>query len=508
MLRIGAYNALQASYGEVYSHYCVSLLLLSIKGDCYLVSNIWEEFLKIVREEVGSRVVETWFKAVSLHTWDSLNKTVYLEAPNKFVHEWIENNYIRLIQLHLERLLNIKELKVILVHGNKEKKEEVNSDQDSLYRAAVVSKEVEQKKSPLLIQSASSSNYSLTMPSLAKHPRYVNKSYVFDTFVVGPSNSLAYAAAHAITEKLGRIYNPLFLYGGSGLGKTHLLHAIANEIRAKNKRAVIVYQTADRFVNEFINAIRFDKMHKFQTKYQDIDVLLIDDIQFISNKEQTQEAFFHIFNSLYDAHTQIVFSGDTFPQNINGLAERLRSRLAWGLVADIHVPSLEVKVAILKKKVDLQNEVLDDDVAYFIASRVVSNIRELEGALIRVMAFASLTNQSISLELAKKVLMRTEESQSCIIDCDCIIKYVSKYYSYDIEKLKSKSRNKKIAFARHVAMFLIKKITDKSLRDIGMFLGGRDHSTVIHAIAKIQKHADNHPEFKEQLQRIEREITR
>ena len=317
---------------------------------------------------------------------------------------------------------------------------------------------------------------------------------------------MAYAAAYAITENPGKLYNPLLIYGGSGLGKTHLLHAIGNEIKNRNKQAVILYQPADRFVNEFISAIRFDKMYKFQNKYKDVDVLLIDDIQFISNKEQTQEAFFHIFNSLYDAHKQIIFSSDTFPQNIQGIAERLRSRLAWGLVTDIQIPSLETKIAILKKKAESSDVHLSDDVATFIASRVISNIRELEGALVRVVAFSSLTKQPITLELARKVLIRSGEHAPKIVELQNVAKQIYKEFGFSLEQLQGKSRSKDVAFVRQITMFLMKKTTDKSLRDIAIYLGGRDHSTVVYAIEKIEQRAIVDYHLQAKLKRLEDDI--
>ena len=246
-----------------------------------MIKDIWDEFLTIVRQEVGSRVVETWLKAVSLSQWDTIQKIIYLQAPNAFVKDWIVSNYIPLIQLHLSRLLNVDSLKIVIT--------DVNAGSHS--QVACITKNNE-FIAPVRTLPEPSSNE--LVKRVAKTRTQINRNYLFQTFVVGPSNHLAYAAAHAVAENIGRLYNPLFIYGGSGLGKTHLLHAIGNEIRERNKKAQILYQTADRFVNEFINAIRFDKVHAFKAKYKDIDVLLIDDIQFISNKEQTQEAFFHI----------------------------------------------------------------------------------------------------------------------------------------------------------------------------------------------------------------------
>ncbi|MCX5922054.1 MAG: chromosomal replication initiator protein DnaA [Candidatus Dependentiae bacterium] len=466
-----------------------------------MLAGIWDEFLTIAREEAGSRIVETWFKAVSLSKWDAIQKIIYLKAPNPFVKDWIRNNYTNLMQLHLGRLLNIDSLKVVFIDGLEVAREPVTVTYQSqpasgTFLAATTVPAVQKRSSTALKVQGS------------KNASHINSSYVFSNFIVGPSNSLAYAAAHAVTENPGRLYNPLFIYGGSGLGKTHLLHAIGNEIKVSNKNAAVLYQTADRFVNEFISAIRFDKMYKFQAKYKDIDVLLIDDVQFISNKEQTQEAFFHIFNALYDAKKQIVFSSDTFPQNIQGLAERLRSRLACGLVTDMYMPSLETKVAILKKKAEQSDGTVSDEIAHFIASRVISNIRELEGALVRVMAFASLTKQPVTLELANRVLNKSlpEDYKKPMLDFNGIVKRLNAYYPYSLADLQAKGRNKELAFVRQIAMFFMKKLTDKSLRDIGIYLGGRDHSTVMHAIDKVEKLVASDEAFAQKLQRIEQDI--
>lgn len=469
------------------------------------IKSIWEEFLIIIKEEAGSRVVDTWFKAVTLSHWDSILHVASLEAPNQFVLDWIKNNYSSLIQTHLSRLLHVDKIKLLFIlHGEQKQQSNDSHKREQNHLPPIVSTPAIAESNIVYNSKQSQQN----QISVARARGTLNLNQTFSTFVVGPSNSLAYAAAQAVAEKPGNLYNPLFFYGGSGLGKTHLLHAIGNEIKVSYPKAVILYQTADRFVNEFINAIRFDKVHKFQEKYKSVDVLLIDDIQFISNKEQTQEAFFHIFNSLYDLKKQIIFSSDTVPQNIRGLAERLRSRLAWGLVADIRSPALETKIAILKKKAELSNELLPDDVAHFIASRVVSNIRELEGSLIRVMAFASLTGQQVSLELAQKVLVRQGEVRSEPVDFEKIIKCLSNYYPYKLEQLRSKDRSKDLACVRQIAMFLMKKMTDKSLRDIGIFLGGRDHSTVMHALAKVQEQCELDDSFKVNLQRLEEDILR
>jgi len=459
-----------------------------------VITGIWEDFLKIIKEEVGSRVVETWFKAVSLSSWDAQKKVVHVRAPNAFVRDWIQRNYLDLIQIHLGRLLNCTNLTLVFVDADARSNATIEKFNPIIPAIVLPVEQMRQEANTLPSQDI-----------LVKPRGHMNSTYSFNTFVVGPSNSLAFAAAHAVTEKPGRLYNPLFIYGGSGLGKTHLLHSIGNGIKRQHEKAVVLYQPTDRFITEFINAIRFNKVHTFHAKYKNVDVLLMDDVQFISNKEQTQEAFFHIFNFLHESHKQIVLSSDTVPNDIEGLAERLRSRLAWGLVADIQQPLLETKIAIIKKKAELNNEVISDEVAHFIASGTISNIRELEGALIRVVAFASLTKQAITLDLAEKVLAYARESNSRAIDLQDVVTCIKKHYSFDLNDLRSKNRNKELSFARQVAMFLMKKMTNKSLRDIGDFLGGRDHSTVMHAISRIELHAASSSQFQEKLRRMERE---
>lgn len=459
------------------------------------MNQTWEQFLAIIREEAGSHIVDTWFKAVSIHQWDPTGKQVYLEAANLFVKDWIRTNYMGLITTHLSRLLHVDSLKIhLLIQGEQP-------------QATLVSSSMMMAPSPIATSSHEDETKKTSLMPFKKAAS-IHSAYTFQTFIVGPHNSLACAAAQAVAEKPGVLYNPLFFYGESGLGKTHLLHAIGNSIKEKDQRAVVLYQTADRFVNEFIHAIRFDKIHKFKDKYRSVDVLLIDDIQFISNKEQTQEAFFHIFNSLYDTHKQIVFSSDSVPQDIQGVAERLRSRLAWGLVADIRAPELETKVAILKKKAEMSGEHIDNDVAHFIASRDISNIRELEGSLVRVMAFASLTNQPLTLELARRVLCHVAQPKTMMVDFDNVIKCIGNYYPYSLDDLRSKIRSKELSQARHVAMYLMKKMTGKSLRDIGLFLGGRDHSTVMHALSKVEQEIQTNDDFSAHLKKIESDIVR
>lgn len=458
-----------------------------------MVTDIWAEFLNIIRQEVGSRVVETWFKAVSLVRWDAQDSVIYLQAPNSFVRDWIKSHYSLLIHNQLARLLNVDKVTVIFLDTNG-------------------NKATDYSQVPVIEDKASNSvtivpAKKLTQNGIVRHRDTINRQHLFDTFVIGSNNSLAYAAAQAVASRPGTIYNPLFLYGGSGLGKTHLLHAIGNAVKANDKRRSIVYQTADRFVHEFITAIRFDDVAKFQGKYKSADVLLIDDVQFISNKDQTQEAFFHIYNSLYEAHKQIVFTSDTLPQHIKGIAERLKSRLSSGLVADLHSPTLETKIAIIKRKASVNNEMVSDEVAHCIAGSVSSNVRELEGALMRVIAFATLTQQSVSLELAQQVLkVPTNGGILKLVGVNQVLSSIEKKYSYSITQLQSKNRNKELSIARQIAMFLLKKMTGKSLRDIGILLGGRDHSTVLHAINRIETLMRVDESFKNELRTIQEGI--
>lgn len=468
-----------------------------------MIAVIWNQFLALAREELGSRVIETWFKAITLQRWDPINKTVSIFVPNDFIRSWVEDHYKQLLYVHLARLFNVDNVVIVFTHNDLEA-EAIVSEVATIQPAAKIipAQGLSARKLPLI----------KTVPDQkAKFTAALNPNYVFENFVVAQSNSLAYAAAYAVTEKPGQIYNPLFIYGRSGLGKTHLLHAIANKVRKQNNHAAIMYQSADRFVQEFINAIRFDTTHTFQTKYQAADILLIDDIQFIAHKEQTQEAFFQIFNLLYDAQKQIVFSSDTFPQNMDGIAERLRSRLAWGLVTDVYMPSVETKVAILTKKATQHNVVLGDDVADFIASHVTSNIRELEGALIRVFAFASLTQQAVTVELAENVLFRTMHADPRTrehdgADVERILQCVQKYYKFNLKELRLKNRNKELVFARQLFMFLMNKYAHKSLRDIGAYLGSINHATVKHGVCKIAEYAKENKDFNIQLKRIEQEL--
>jgi len=330
-----------------------------------------------------------------------------------------------------------------------------------------------------------------------------NPRYVFDSFVVGASNQFAHAAAEAVAESPFHSYNPLFLYGGVGLGKTHLLHAIGHRILMRNPGLQVLYLAAEQFVNELINSIRFDRMPAFRERYRTIDVLLVDDVQFLANKERTQEEFFHTFNTLYTSQKQIILSSDSSPRNIPTLEERLRSRFEWGLIADIQPPDLETKVAILRRKAEIDGIPLPDEVAEFIARQVKSNIRELEGLLNRVLAFASLTGRDMSLELTKETLKDILPGQDRRPQGSEIVKFVAHRYGLKVSEIKSRSNSRQIVFPRQVAMFACKRLTELSYPEIGKLFNNKHHSTVMHSVDKIDQLRREDPDLERTLDEIE-----
>jgi len=338
-----------------------------------------------------------------------------------------------------------------------------------------------------------------TSPAATFNPRYD-----FDSFVVGASNQFAHAAARAVAENPARSYNPLFLYGGVGLGKTHLMHAIGHHARQRHPRLQVMYLPAEQFVNDLITSLRFARMQEFRETYRNIDVLLVDDVQFLANKERTQEEFFHTFNTLYAAEKQIILSSDCSPKNIPDIEERLRSRFEWGLIADIQAPDLETKTAILRRKADLEQIDLPNEVALFIAKQVKSNIRELEGHLNRVVAFASLTGEPLSLELAKDTLKDILPPEDHRVTAGEIIKQVAHHYGLKIAEIKSKNNSKQIAFPRQVAMYLVKAVTELSYPEIGKLFNNKHHSTVMYSVDKIEKMRERDDDFDRTLRQLER----
>jgi chromosomal replication initiator protein len=469
-----------------------------------MIEQVWNDFLNIVRVELGSRIVETWFKAVTFSQYDIETKRVQIAAPNSFVKEWIQKHYKNLFDIHLCRLLHVDSIIVEFIDSSQNIDSAADHNNKISFAPAIRDRQKERSFAGKSFDVAAKKEY-----SLAPHfnNTQLNPLYTFDSFVVGESNSFAYSSARAVTDKLGKLYNPLLFYGESGLGKTHLLHAIGNAALQANPKAIILYQTTDRFITEFINAIRFNHVNKFQDKYKNIDVLLVDDIQFMRNKEQTQEMFFHIFNHLYDKKKQIVFSSDVLPRDLGGLEKRLQSRLEWGLVADIHMPMLETKIAILKKKAEVQNETISDEVAHYIAKHMFSSIRELEGALIRILAFSALTQQPITIELVQKVLGYMIESTQKIIGFDNIVNIIEKHFSYSLKDLQSKDRSKEISLARQICMYFMKQKSKKSLKDIGEYFGRKDHTTITYAIQKIDQMIKEDHLFAKKIELIERDLS-
>ena len=325
----------------------------------------------------------------------------------------------------------------------------------------------------------------------------LNPKYIFDNFVTGPGNQFAHAAARAVADRPSKTYNPLFLYGGVGMGKTHLMHAIGHMIKKRNPAMRLSYVSAEKFTIEVINSLRFDRMISFRDRFHTVDVLLVDDIQFIAGKERTQEEFFHTFNALYEQQKQIVISSDCLPKDINSIEERLRSRFEWGLIADIQPPDLETKIAILQKKAENDRFNLPDEVAEYIARAIKSNVRELEGALTRLMAYASLTGTVVSLTTAQQVLRNIIASQEKRVTIDLIQKRVSEHFNLREQDLKVRSNTRAIAFPRQVAMYIVKQLTTASLPEIGRQFGGKHHTTVLHSINKI-----------EELRRSDKELNR
>ncbi len=334
----------------------------------------------------------------------------------------------------------------------------------------------------------------------------LNPKYMFENFIVGPSNQLAYAASAAVSENPAKAYNPLFIYGGVGLGKTHLLHAIGNKIKQKKKKAKILYISSEEFTNELINSIQYKKMNQFRSKYRNLDCLLIDDIQFISSKERTEEEFFHTFNTLYENQKQIVLTSDKSPNDIPDIENRLKSRFNWGLIVDIQPPEFETRIAIINRKAELFNLNLEPEIVNFIASHINSNVREIEGALIKISAYKSIMKQKVTLNLVENILQDIVIRKEKMLTAENIQKTVAKHFNISIDELKSSKRTKDILIPREAAMYLTRKITKNSLPEIKAKFGIKSHATILNACKKIEKEMEKNAELKEKIETIEKEI--
>jgi chromosomal replication initiator protein len=436
-----------------------------------IASNIWEEILSRVQAKVNRHSFYTWFKPTAFVADDGSKVTV--RVPNALFKDWITKHYSGVIAEALHEVRREEALVSFVASGTPEAEAPAPSP------ASLEPKTTSVEPSSIAIEDS-------LPPVMPTSSAGLNPRYTFDTFIVGSSNQFAHAACRAVAEAPSRSYNPLFIYGGVGLGKTHLMHAIGHYVLQHDRSLVLTYISSERFMNEMINAVRYDRLIDFRERYRSVDVLLVDDVQFLAGKEGTQNEFFHTFNALYDSQKQIVLSSDCPPHEIEQLEERLRSRFEWGLIADIQPPDLETKVAILKKKAEAEAVPLPDPVAIYIAGRIKSNIRELEGSLIRLIAYASLTGRELSVDLAQEVLRNVKDHEEKAITIDHIQKFISEYYQLKLADLKSRNNSKSIAMPRQVAMYLCKNLTHASLPEIGRSFGGKHHSTVIHSIRKVE----------------------
>ncbi len=424
--------------------------------------NSWDKFLERVKSRVSINTFNTWFQPTRLNRAEG--ETLFVQIPSTVFRNVLTRTYGEIVKAVFHEL-GTPNTRVQYVCTEEEQAAAATS-------AAPVSATVPGKQSKLDFESSD---------------HQLNTRYTFDSFVVGKSNEFAHAAARAVAEQPSKAYNPLFLYGGVGMGKTHLMHAIGHTIKKRNPAMRLSYVSAEKFTIEVINSLRFDRMISFRDRFHTVDVLLVDDIQFIAGKERTQEEFFHTFNALYEQQKQIVISSDCLPKDINSIEERLRSRFEWGLIADIQPPDLETKIAILQKKAENDRFPLPDDVAEYIARAIKSNVRELEGALTRLMAYASLTGATVSLATAQQVLRNIIASQEKRVTIDLIQKRVSEHFNLREQDLKVRSNTRAIAFPRQVAMYIVKQLTTASLPEIGRQFGGKHHTTVLHSIHKIEE---------------------
>jgi chromosomal replication initiator protein len=439
--------------------------------------HVWRAALGELQVSLSPANFETWLKETQLVDVD--DSRFRISAPNGFARDWLETRYRSLISQTLARVVGYS-VQVEFVVGPAPTPAEAGA-------AATNGASVPVRVEPARVGGEGGATN-------------LNQRYTFANFIVGSANRLAHAASLSVAERPGHAYNPLFLYGGVGLGKTHLMHAIGNQVIAKFPRKRVVYATSEKFTNEFITSIQQGKVDEFRTRYRRIDVLLIDDIQFIADKERTQEEFFHTFNAIHEDGKQIVLSSDRPPKAILTLEERLRSRFEWGLIADLGAPDLETRIAILRAKADEQGVPITADVIEFIARKVVSNVRELEGALNRIVAYASMGAMPIGIELAQAVLSNVlYNPKKRQVTPERITKAVSDYYGVAIDALQGQKRDKAIVMPRQIAMFLMREETDVSLLRIGAELGGRDHSTVLHACGKITREAAQNDELRREI---------
>lgn len=442
-------------------------------------TNVWGKILHSLKGRLNQQTLDTWFSPIQFESLDNSQHVIHLRAPNQVVKDWVVSNYGKVLRESLiEQRLSGYSVGWVVGKAPDWVPEHVALSSPN----QVTTTEVAPSSSDTVPMVTASK------PSVLPQPEPpLSSKYTYDSFVVGSCNQFAHAASLAVAEAPGRTYNPLYLYGGVGLGKTHLMHACGHAIKSRNEHLKLCYISSERFMNDLINAIRYDKTQSFREKYRSVDVLLIDDVQFMAGKERTQEEFFHTFNALYDQQKQIVISSDCPPREIPTLEERLHSRFEWGLIADIEPPDLETKIAILKRKGDLLGVTIPDDVAILIAGRVKSNIRELEGSLVRLIAISSLRGEPISKTLAQDSIRNlAKEEESGVVTIQQIQKLVASAYKLTCEELVSKNNARQISHPRQVAMYLCKHLTKHSYPEIGRAFGGKHHTTVMHSVEKIE----------------------
>ncbi|MBX7173675.1 MAG: chromosomal replication initiator protein DnaA [Pyrinomonadaceae bacterium] len=450
--------------------------------------NVWNNILQSVEKRLNRQIFDSWFRPIQFEGFDTEKNVLHLRATqvNK---DWVQTYYSDLLSQTLKELnisnclfdWKIEETKLPEDFLDDDEEEEFFFEKQKPVSNTIGFNFMENSTPPNPVKSTTTN-----FVDIEPIENSLNPKYKFESFVVGACNQFAHAASLAVAEAPGKTYNPMFIYGGVGLGKTHLMHAMGHAIKEQNRHLRVAYISAEKFMNELINAIRYDKTQTFRDKYRSIDVLLMDDVQFMAGKERTQEEFFHTFNALHNEQKQIVITSDCPPREIPTLEERLHSRFEWGLIADIEPPDLETKVAILKRKADLDGVMLSDEVAFFIASKVKSNIRELEGSLVRLVAISSLRGVPISKMLAQDAIRNIVDSdQPEGITMDRIAKLVSSHYKLTVEELKSKNNSRQIAVPRQVAMYLCKRLTKHSFPEIGREFGGKHHTTVMHSVEKI-----------------------
>ena len=444
-------------------------------GEAMPLEDIWNKSLSIIEKKVGANAFELWFKPIKLIQIKEHGAT--LEIPNRFFKDWVEDSYPNLISEVMEEILSHP---VTL-------KFKIGEKEDSAIKKLDARLEGRRQR-------------------LAGKGIYLNPKYTFDGFVRGSSNQFAHAAAAAVADSIGMVYNPLFIYGGVGLGKTHLITAIGNKVADKRHEYNILYVSSEQFTNEFVAAMRHGKAEELKGKYRNLDLLLIDDIQFIEGKSGTQEELFHTINALYERQKQIVLSSDRPPKEIKNITDRLRSRFGMGLIAEIQPPEVELRMAIIQKKAEMERLPLSNEVIYYLASKIKSNIRELEGSLIRLGAQSSLTGEAIDVVMAKNILKDIISDDDRPVTIDQIQKVVAEFFGIKHQEMKSKKRTKEIAIPRQVAMYISKQLTDSSLNDIGKNFGGKDHATVIYACRQIEDRRTKDEDFSKRVENLIKRI--